>query len=100
MTCQVIFEKQAKKELENLKSKNKTLAKRIILSILRLKNNSNPVNSIELIGVKGFRRIRVGKYRIIYKIQKKTEGNGNIIYIVLICKRDDVYKIFEKIIKK
>ena len=91
MSFQLVIEKQAEKEL--LSIKDKSLVKRIGLKIAKLKNNPYPADSVTLKGnAKGFRRLRIGKYRVVYVVDEQT------ICIVLICLRDKVYKMFQQMI--
>lgn len=91
MPFQLVIEKQAEKEL--LSIKDKALKERIGLKIAKLKDNPYPADSVILKGnAKGFRRLRIGKYRVVYVV------DGQTICIVLICLRDKVYKMFQQMI--
>ncbi|MEQ9115994.1 MAG: type II toxin-antitoxin system RelE/ParE family toxin [Rickettsiales bacterium] len=84
----LILEKKAAKLLTSLQSKDLSLAKRLIIKIKELQANPLDPDSKSLKGSKLYRRSRVGKYRIIYKYSDSD------LYIILIAKRDEVYKYF------
>jgi mRNA-degrading endonuclease RelE of RelBE toxin-antitoxin system len=69
------------------KLKDKTLKNRIKIAILNIK--TNPYNSKPMSGkFKGYNRIKVGNYRIIFKIDNKA---SNII-VFTIRSREKSYK--------
>jgi Txe/YoeB family toxin of toxin-antitoxin system len=76
---EVIFTKQAKKDIDKLTSKNKEKLKNIILNIIKI----NPFEGKRLIGeLKGYYSLRLNiKDRIVYKIDEKNK----IVYIMM-CK--------------
>lgn len=78
--------KQAKEELESLQKSDKKLLSQIIVEIENLEQNPLPPNSKKLAGYKNLYRIRVRKYRIIYKFDEK------ILSILLIDGRGNIYK--------
>lgn len=78
--------KQAEKFLNQLNKKDKESAKDITKKILALALDQKPSSSKALVGSSDFRRIRIAKFRVIYRFDKKT------IYITYIEKRDKVYK--------
>lgn len=68
-------------------------AKQVLLKILDLCREPEPIDSIQLKGSKdGFRRADSGEYRIIYRVQ------GDVLEIALIGKRndDEIYRRFSK----
>lgn len=83
--------RQAQKFLKKLKVSDLKVAKNLIAKIKDLQNNPKLRTSTELVNYSPFRRIRVGKYRIIYKYNSIT------LYITLIKKRDSVYKEIKKL---
>jgi len=68
----------------------KSLAKKINRAIEYLQTNPYKHNNIKkLTGkLKGFYRYRIGDYRIVYEI----DDNQKEVRIILITKREDVYK--------
>lgn len=79
------FLKTAQKELSKLP---RDIQKKIALAIDSLKLNPYPNNVKKLKGSEGRFRIRVGDYRIIYKIENKNL----IILIVKVGHRRDIYQ--------
>lgn len=83
----IIFSPQADKIYQRLFLKNTTLFNRIRYAIEYLK--TNPLEGKPLKDkLQGKRSLRVGKYRIIYSIEK----NFLIIYILDIGHRKEIYK--------
>ncbi len=76
--------KSAQRDMKSIKDKN--ILYRIHKAILSLKHS--PYIGKKLRGFDSLYRIRIGKFRIIYKIDEKEK----VIYIVLIDKRSRVYK--------
>jgi mRNA interferase RelE/StbE len=88
---EINYSKEAVKFLKKLNKSDKKLAKQIVSKIVELQANTKIASSIELINYSPFRRIRVGKYRIIYKYDEQY------VYIVVINKREIVYKNLNKL---
>ncbi len=80
----IILTKKSEKILDRIKDEK--LLKYIIKSLKKLEHS--PYIGKKLRGFDSLYRIRVGKFRIIYKIDEKEK----VIYIVLIDKRSRVYK--------
>ena len=80
------FSKKAIKSLNKLKKSDIKLSKRIIKKITELQKDPNPAFSIDLVNFFPFKRVKIGKYRIVYKY------NTKILNIAFIDKREDVYK--------
>ena len=87
MMFSVVFEKTAEKFIEKLK--DKTLLKRILNKINKLKENPFPAGAVKSEKYKKDRifRVRVGDYRILYYI----ELNKSLIVIINIDKRPRAY---------
>ncbi len=83
----VLFEKTAEKFIEKLK--DKTLLKRILNKIDKLKENPFPTEAIKIEKYKKDKvfRVRVGDHRILYYI----EPNKSLIVIINIDKRPRIY---------
>lgn len=80
----VIVSRAAEKEILSLEKK---LAQRIADEIGLLISNPYPKGFKKLSGRKGF-RIRIGDYRVIYQIDKKSKS----ILIVKVAHRREVYR--------
>ncbi len=87
MTYKLEITKAAGKFLESLPPKQ---FRQVVLSVLKLRQDPEPNDSKQLIGYTAYRRVDVGEYRVIYKLEADT------VYIALIGKRndDEVYKKF------
>jgi mRNA interferase RelE/StbE len=66
--------------------------KQVYSTIIELRKNPTPHDSIKLQGSSDYHRVDVGEYRVIYKFDK------DIVYIMTAGKRndDEVYKKFKK----
>lgn len=80
---QIVIDKKALKQLGKIPSPH---FNRIIKAIHQLANNPRPVGYIKLTGRPGY-RIRIGDYRVIYKIEDKILS----IFIIDIGDRKDIY---------
>ena len=67
----------------------KTLQRRIGRAIDRLADDPSPQGSKALKGLRGLRRLRVGDYHIVYRVQKKRL----LVLIIRIRHRGDVYRV-------
>ena len=81
----VLIMPSAKRQLESLPEQTRN---RIDKRILSLGENPRPQGSVALKGVTGLCRIRVGDYRVIYKIQDKDM----VVLVVRIGHRSEVYR--------
>lgn len=86
-------------KLDLTKSAGKFLSKlpakqfrQIVTTVFRLREQPEPHESKQLMGYEEYRRVDVGEYRIIYRI------DGDIVKICVIGKRNDseVYKRFKR----
>ena len=80
----VVLSKNAQKQLDKLPNQ---IADPILNSISELENNPRPQGFKKLKGRDGY-RIRIGNYRIIYKIFEKEL----VIDVITLGHRKDVYK--------
>lgn len=87
------FTKSAEKSLRKLATSDQRIAKSIKNKILGLLKDPQPLDSLKMAGHSEYLRIRVGKYRIIYRYDADT------LYIVLIDKRDIIYEEFAQLNK-
>ncbi len=86
MAYRIEFKPSAAKELAALP---REIQRRIGRAIDRLRDDPTPPGSKRLQGHRNLWRIRVGDYRIIYRVQKKQV----LILVLRIRHRGDVYKI-------
>jgi len=82
---QIIFTKRAEKFLEKLDKSDKNLSYEMALELKVLR--VDPLNSKvkKIVRSDSLYRVRVGKYRIIYRF------DSELIHILNIAKREDVY---------
>ena len=85
MKFKIQFLRDAKKDLERLEHK---IAKRIVKVLENLSLNPFQQKAIKIKGEKDIFRIRVGKYRILYKIY----ANKKTLLVIRIDKRSRVYR--------
>jgi len=81
----------AAKSLKSLIKKAPKTAAQIAQKISELQKIPEPASSIGLVGYTPLRRVRVDKYRIVYK------HDGEVLKILLVEKRDKVYQELSKI---
>lgn len=84
--------KQAFKKLSFLAKNDFKIAKKLKKVIEKLRDDL--ISGENLQGYSQFKKIRVGKYRLIYTLQE------NILIITIIEKRETVYQTFEHLFKK
>jgi mRNA interferase RelE/StbE len=75
--------------LKSLKSLPQNLKKRIDAKILALGKNPRPADAKFLHGQQALLRVRVGDYRIIYKIK----DDRLLVLIVRVGHRKDIYRL-------
>ncbi len=78
--------KEFKKRFKDLTKKDGPLKERILKSLEKLKENPYAGKPLSY-DLAGLRSLRVGKYRIIYKVDE----NNKIIWLVSIGHRKEVY---------
>lgn len=66
--------------------------RQVLSKILELREEADPHDSKQLIGSPEYRRVDIGEYRIIYRVEKDT------VKIAVVGKRndDDVYRRFKR----
>lgn len=84
---QILVVKQVEKDLKKIPSK---IYQRIKEKILFLANDPFPVNSKKLQDEDGLYRIRMGDYRIVYRLNPKEK----FVLITKVKHRKEVYKDF------
>ncbi|MFH1228532.1 MAG: type II toxin-antitoxin system RelE/ParE family toxin [Planctomycetota bacterium] len=82
---QILIEKHAEKDLQNLPH---DLFNTIIKHILALKDNPLPVGVRKIVGSKNDWRIRIGNYRVIYEVDNKAK----VVKVFRAKHRKDVYR--------
>jgi len=82
----LILSKSSKKTLEKLSTSNSVILKALLIRFDELAVNPFPADYKELKGYKGYFRVRVQKYRIVYQFNPKD------LKVIIIELRDKVYK--------
>lgn len=86
----IVYKPSVKKDFRNISSEMAS----IICQVIEEKLMTNPIK----FGVplrrtlKGYMKLRVGSYRIVYSIEKKTVT----VHVIKIAHRKDVYRDLEK----
>ena len=80
------FQPKVEKDLKPLP---KTVLLRVFRRIIALQNNPMPQTVVKLSGIDDLYRLRVGDYRIVYKIDRKN----TLVIIHYIRLRRDVYRL-------
>lgn len=91
---QIDFTKSAEKSLRKLAESDQRVAKQIKIKLLALLQEPPPQESIKMVGNPVYLRVRVGKYRIIYRFDE------TMLYIALIAKREIVYEEFPRLMTR
>jgi len=91
---QIDFTKSAEKSLRKLAESDQRIAKQIKLKLLALLQEPQPQESLKMNGSTEYSRVRVGKYRIIYRFDEA------MLYVVLIAKREIVYEEFARLMAR
>ncbi|MCK9609133.1 MAG: type II toxin-antitoxin system RelE/ParE family toxin [Methylomonas sp.] len=91
---QIDFTKSAEKSLRKLAESDQRIAKQIKIKLLALLQEPQPQESLKMVGNPVYLRVRVGKYRIIYRF------DDAMLYIVLIAKREIVYEEFARLMTR
>lgn len=81
----VEFARSAAKSLSKI---DRTEAQRIYRAIDNLATNPEPPGSTQLVGGDGQRRIRVGDYRVIYRV----EHGVLVVFVIRVAHRREVYR--------
>jgi mRNA interferase RelE/StbE len=81
----VTFARSVRKELQSLPI---AVAARILKKVEALGINPRPVGSKKLIGAKDFWRLRVGDYRVVYKIDDEKGG----VDVSVVRHRSEAYR--------
>lgn len=91
---QIDFTKSAEKSLQKPAESDQRIAKQIKIKLLALLQEPQPQESLKMVGNPEYLRVRVGKYRIIYRFDE------TMLYIVLIAKREIVYEEFARLMTR
>ncbi|WP_446809797.1 type II toxin-antitoxin system RelE family toxin [Methylomonas sp. 2BW1-5-20] len=92
--CQIDFTKSAERSLRKLAESDQRVAKQIKIKLLALLQEPQPQESLKMVGNPEYLRVRVGKYRIIYRF------DDAMLYVVLIAKREIVYEEFARLMPR
>lgn len=87
MQYQIEFNKTASKELLKINTQDRN---RIVTKVSNLTADPLPHGSKKLVGLNNYHRIRVGNYRVIYKI----ENDRLVILVIAVGHRREVYRGF------
>ena len=87
------FTKSSEKSLRKLTQSDVRIAKAIKAKLLGLLHDPQPPDSLKIVGHPEYLSIRSGKYRIIYRY------DDDLLYVVLIAKREIVYDEFSHLMK-
>lgn len=79
--------KQPQRFLEKFQHSDKKICLKIIEKIDELRSDSLPISCKKLVGHKNLYRIRVDKYRIVYRF------DDEVLSILYVAKRDEVYDL-------
>jgi mRNA interferase RelE/StbE len=66
--------------------------RQVVSKILKLQENPEPYDAAQLVGNPPYRRVDIGEYWIVYRVEKDT------VKIAVVGKRndDEVYKAFQR----
>ena len=81
----VVFARSARKELQNL---DPQVARRILKQIEALVPNPRPSGVVKLEGAADLWRIRVGEWRVVYRISDRDR----LVDIIAVRHRSDAYR--------
>lgn len=81
----IVFARSASKELEALDT---TVARRVVPRIKALADNPRPTGCKKLSGVNDTWRIRVGDYRVVYRV----EDGGAEVRVMVVRHRSKAYE--------
>lgn len=81
----IVFARSARKELQNL---DPQVARRIIKQIEGLVTDPRPSGVVKLEGATDLWRIRVGQWRVVYRISNRDR----LVDVVAVRHRSDVYR--------
>lgn len=91
---QLDFTKSAERSLRKLAESDQRIAKQVKIKLLALLKEPQPQESLKMVGNPEYLRVRVGKYRIIYRFDE------TMLYVVLIAKREIVYEEFARLMNQ
>ena len=83
--CTVVFARSARKELQNL---DPPIARRILKQIEALAANPRPSGVAKLEGASDLWRIRVGEWRVVYRISDRDR----LVDVIAVRHRRDAYR--------
>jgi len=81
----VVFARSARKELQNL---DPQVARRILKAIEALVANPRPSGVVKLEGARDLWRVRVGEWRVVYRISDRDR----LVDVIAVRHRRDAYR--------
>jgi mRNA interferase RelE/StbE len=81
----VVFARSARKELQNL---DPQVARRILKAIEALLGNPRPSGVVKLEGASDLWRVRVGEWRVVYRISDRD----HLVDVIAVRHRRDAYR--------
>ena len=81
----VVFARSARKELQNL---DPQVAKRILKQVEALVTDPRPAGVVKLEGASDLWRIRVGQWRVVYRISDRA----HLVDVIAVRHRSDAYR--------
>lgn len=81
----VVFARSARKELQNL---DPQVARRILKHVEALVNDPRPSGAVKLEGATDLWRIRVGHWRVVYRISDRER----LVDVIAVRHRSDAYR--------
>ena len=85
MAYSVVFTTMAERSMGKI---DRSIAARIKPKILNLANDPRPQGAVKLAGSSDLYRIRVGEYRVVYRIDDQKQ----LVEITLVAHRREVYR--------
>jgi mRNA interferase RelE/StbE len=83
------WKSSARKEIRKL---DPTVRRRVIEAVTALGDEPRPPGSVTLTGSPGWRRIRIGGYRVIYDVR----DDALVVLVLRVGARGSVYRLMDK----
>lgn len=85
MSYTIEWKSSARKELRKL---DPPVRRRVIEAVTELGDEPRPASSVTLIGSPGWRRIRIGNYRVVYEVR----DDSLVVLILRVGSRGSIYR--------
>jgi mRNA interferase RelE/StbE len=85
VTCAIEWKLSARKELRRL---DVPIRRRVLDAVERLSHEPRPAGSVTLTGSPGWRRIRIGTYRVVYEVREEAL----VVLVLRVGSRGAVYR--------